>query len=198
MAWPAFGDAFVGPLIAALVVDLVILIPLSLAILETHARSGGPGNLAGALKGVAVNPFILSIAAGMALSVSGIGMPSWLDRFATFLAGAASRWRCSPLGASLANREAADARAASALLTGLKLAVHPAAVFVALWMFGAPTGAAAITVLIAAMPIAGNAFVIAERYGVFVRPVSAAVLISTVVSIGTVSLALAWALQQQG
>ena len=65
-------------------------------------------------------------------------------------------------------------------------------------LLGVPLPVAAIAVSIAAMPVAGNVFVIAERYGVLVRDMSAAVLVSTIICVVTVSIVLAWALGLTG
>ena len=194
----AFGDATLGPLVVALLVDLVVLIPLSLGLLESAKSGGGAAGALGALKGVVLNPFILAIFCGVTLSLSGIGLPDWLERFTGFLGGAASPAALFALGASLAARQAAGAPAASALLSAIKLFAHPALLMLVCWLAGVPAGPAAIAVFIAAMPVAGNVFVIAERYGALVRPISTAVLISTVISVATVSAFLAWALLQQG
>ncbi|MEM8877072.1 MAG: AEC family transporter [Pseudomonadota bacterium] len=193
LTYGAFGEAAVGPIIIALVVDLVILIPLSIAVLE------GTGSVRRMIKGVALNPFILSIFAGLALAFSGVGLPAALDSLAQFLGAAASPAALFALGASLAGRSAGDGLPLVASLSVLKLLVHPGLVFVLLHpLLGVPIPATAIAVSIAAMPVAGNVFVIAERYGVLVRDMSAAVLISTVVCVATVSMMLAWALGVAG
>ena len=44
----------------------------------------------------------------------------------------------------------------------------------------------------AAMPIAGNVFVIAESYGTTVQRLSAAIVVSTIIAVVTVALALEW------
>ncbi|MCB1477720.1 MAG: AEC family transporter [Rhodobiaceae bacterium] len=194
----AFGDGVLGPMVVALLIDLVVLIPLSLGLLESAKSGGGASGALRAFKGVVINPFILAIFCGVTLSLTGIGLPAWLERFTGFLGGAASPAALFALGASLAARQAASAMSASALLSAIKLFAHPALLMAACWLAGVPTGAAAIAVFIAAMPVAGNVFVIAERYGALVRPISTAVLISTVISVVTVSAVLAWALQQQG
>jgi malonate transporter len=189
LTYSAFGDAAVGPIIIALIVDLVILIPLSIAFLE------GAGSVSRMLRNVALNPFILSIFAGLALALSGIGLPEALDRLSQFLGAAASPAALFALGASLASRTVREGLVLVSTLSALKLLVHPALVFVLLYvLLGAPLAVTAIAVTIAAMPIAGNVFVIAERYGVLVRDLSAAVLISTLACVVTVSAVLAWAL----
>ncbi|MCB1471420.1 MAG: AEC family transporter [Rhodobiaceae bacterium] len=194
----AFGDGVMGPMVAALLVDLVVLIPLSIGLLESARRGGGAAGAVRALRGVVMNPFIVAIVSGVALSLTGIGLPAWLERFTDFLGSAASPAALFALGASLAGRTEVSTFAPAALLTTLKLLVHPALLLGLLWMTGAPAGPAAMAVLIAAMPVAGNVFVIAERYGALVRAVSTAVLVSTVIAVASVSLVLAWALQQQG
>lgn len=193
----AFGDAVLGPMVVALLVDLVVLIPLSLGLLESAKSGGGASGALRALKGVVINPFIVAIFAGVTLSLTGIGLPDWLERFTGFLGGAASPAALFALGASLAAREAVSAPTASALLSAIKLFAHPALLMAACWIAGVPAGVAAIAIFIAAMPVAGNVFVIAERYGALVRPISTAVLISTLISVVTVSAVLGWALQQQ-
>lgn len=197
LALAAFGDAMLGPMVVALVIDLVILIPLSIGLLESAKSGGGTAGAMRALKSVAVNPFILSIFVGVGLSLSGFGLPVWMERFTSFLGGAASPAALFSLGASLAARAAGSARAETALLSVLKLFVHPALLFAALWFAGVPAGPASIAMLIAAMPVAGNVFVIAERYGALVRAASTAVFVSTVISVVTVSAMLAWALGLQ-
>ena len=52
--------------------------------------------------------------------------------------------------------------------------------------------AAAVMIASAALPTAGNIFMVASHYGVAPQRVSATILVSTAVSIVTVSLVLAW------
>jgi len=56
--------------------------------------------------------------------------------------------------------------------------------------FGLGAAQTALLVVIAAMPIAGNVFVIAERYGILVQRLSTAILLSTAAALVTVSLAV--------
>ena len=46
--------------------------------------------------------------------------------------------------------------------------------------------------LTAALPVAGNVYMLAQHYGVAPQRVSAAILVSTTVSIVTVSLVVGW------
>jgi len=76
----------------------------------------------------------------------------------------------------------------------IKLLAHPA--LAALLLFGVldvSHQAAAIGVLAASLPSASNTFIIAERYRVDARDISAAILVGTFVSLFSVSLVI-WAL----
>ncbi len=206
LVFAVFGEAAAGPLAVALIVDLVVIIPLSIALLEIAGGSTkrdvtSPRERRAAhvivrrvVTGVVVNPFILSIAVGIALSASGIGLPGAVAHFADFLGAAAGPVALFALGISLAGRRIEGEKSAIAAMTLLKLAVHPLLVwFVLTGPFDVDPVTAGMFAVIAAMPVAGNVFVIASQYGVLVRRSSAAILVSTLVSVATVSAVLAWA-----
>ena len=181
-----------GPMAMALIGDLVFLIPFALALLEADR---GDGSIAGAIgraaKGILVNPFIVAIAIGLTLSLTGIGLPPVLDRFSDFLGGAAGPAGLFALGASLAGRRLSGDMAGIGAIVFLKLVAHPLLVWLLLGVvLGIDVHLTAITVVIAAMPVASNVFVIAEQYGILVRRASAAVFGSTVLAVATVALAL--------
>ena len=71
-------------------------------------------------------------------------------------------------------------------LSAAKLVLHPAAVAAAAWAFGVPPGPAGIMVAAAALPVAGNVYMLAHHFRVAEQRASAAILISTAVSILTV------------
>ncbi|MEO1198383.1 MAG: AEC family transporter [Pseudomonadota bacterium] len=203
LTFTVFGTGAAGPITIALIVDLVILIPLSIALLEIdragngseHGQRGRFAVVGRIARGVFLNPFILSIALGLTLSASGFGLPGSVERFADFLGAAAGPAALFALGVSLAGRRIEGDTLAIGAMSVLKLFVHPALIYLTLaYGFGIASSTAAIFAVIAAMPVAGNVFVIASQYGVFVRRASASVLVSTLVSVVTVSLALSLAI----
>ena len=186
------GEEVAAPIAAALVVDLVLIIPLSIAIIES-ANSTGKGFVeafAASCRGAILNPFFLAITTGVTISALGLELALPIERFISFLAGAAGPAALFSLGASLAGRSIAGDAAAIAWLNLLKLLVHPILAFFILTWFGVEGLFLQIGVVIAAMPIAGNVFVIAQNYGLMVRRLSAAILISTVAAVVTVALTL--------
>jgi len=48
----------------------------------------------------------------------------------------------------------------------------------------------------AALPVAGNVYILAQHYGIAPQRVSASILISTAVSILTVTMVIAWVLDR--
>ena len=96
------------------------------------------------------------------------------------------------IGASLA-RKTTERMSVATWLSFVKLVLHPAAIaFLALVVWPVETYAAAVMIASAALPTAGNIYMLAQHYEVAPQRVSATILISTAISIVTVSLVLAW------
>jgi len=73
--------------------------------------------------------------------------------------------------------------------------LHPAAVAVtSLILFKVEPYAAGVMIAAAALPVAGNIYILARHYGVAPQRVSAAILLSTTASILTVPAVIAWVL----
>ena len=187
-----FGPAAAAPVMMGLTVDMVLFGALIVVLVEL-GRGEGTGFAAfkTVLYGLATNPMLLSVIAGWAVSVSGIGLWAPIDELVLILGGAATPGALFAIGCSLAS-QSADARVGVAVwLSAIKLFVHPAivAVFVLL-VFDVDPFVAAIAIAAAAMPTAGNVYILAQHYGIAAQRVSATILISTVVSVVTVTVIL--------
>jgi len=78
-------------------------------------------------------------------------------------------------------------------LSFAKLVLHPGAVAIAaLFIFSVDPYAAGVMIAAAALPVAGNVYILAHHYGAAQARVSAAILISTAASILTVPAVIAW------
>jgi predicted permease len=72
------------------------------------------------------------------------------------------------------------------VITGLKLVIHPLAVWVlAFHVFTMPPAYAGVATLFAAMPVGINAYLLASRYKTETGVVAAAVMLSTLLAIVT-------------
>jgi malonate transporter len=115
-----------------------------------------------------------------------------VNEFLLILGAAATPGALFAIGASLASKSAERMEIAG-WLSFSKLVLHPAAVAVsALVLFPVETYQASVMIAAAALPVAGNVYIIAQHYQVAPARVSASILISTALSILTVSTVIAW------
>ncbi len=187
------GEAAIGPVMLVLAVDLFLFGSL-IVILITGRRDGrvSPAILISVAKGLATNPMIMSIALGFSWSATGWVLPVPVDRFLEILGGASTPGALFAIGASLAVKSAERLSIAS-WLSFAKLVLHPMAVaFFALIVFDVAAYPAGVMIAAAGLPVAGNVYILAQHYGVAPHRASAAILISTILSILTVSAILAW------
>lgn len=184
------GPKAAGPVLMVLSADMIVFSTL-ITMLITAARHGRVALKPIAL-GLVKNPMIVSMMVGLAWALLRLPMPAPLQEFTTILGAAATPGALFAIGASLAGRSAE--RLGPALwLSGAKLFLHPLAVAVAaLFVFHVEPFAAGVMIAAAALPVAGNVYILAQHYGVAPQRVSTAILISTAVSILTIPGVIAW------
>ena len=184
------GPQAVGPVLMVLAIDMIVFSSL-ITVLITAARHGRVA-LAPLALGLVKNPMIVSMGAGLIWAALHLPMPAPLQEFVTLLGAAARPGALFAIGASLAGRSAE--RLGPALwLSAAKLFLHPLAVGIAaLMVFGVEPYAAGVMIAAAALPVAGNVYILAAHYGVAPQRVSAAILISTAASILTIPAVIAW------
>ncbi|MFM7654953.1 MAG: AEC family transporter [Paracoccaceae bacterium] len=186
------GPAAAGPVMMVLTVDMVIFSSL-ITLIITGAREGQLrlATLAILGRGLLANPMIVSIVLGFVWSGLGLPLPDVVNEFMTLLGAAATPCALFAIGASLAGRKA-DRLALAGWISFAKLVIHPALVAIAaLVIFSVEPFAAGVMIAAAALPVAGNVFILAQHYGVAPQRVSTAILISTAVSVLTVSAVIA-------
>lgn len=134
---------------------------------------------------------IMSIVLGFLWSGLGLPLPDVINEFMGLLGVAATPCALFAIGASLAGRRV-DRLALAGWITLAKVVLHPALVAVAaLVIFDVASFAAGVMIAAAALPVAGNVFILAQHYGVAPQRISTAILISTAVSVLTVSAVIA-------
>jgi predicted permease len=186
------GAPAAGTVILVLVIDLIVFSTL-LTVILTWGREGriGPRLPLVILSGLAKNPMVVAMAAGLAWSATGLALWAPVNAFLTLLGAAATPGALFAIGASLATSRAERLHVAS-WLTLCKLVLHPAAVaLAALWIFRVPDFPAGVLVAAAALPVAGNVYILAQHYQIAVARVSASILISTAISVVTVPVVIA-------
>ncbi|MGS1093295.1 AEC family transporter [Aquamicrobium terrae] len=186
----AFGEQAAVPVALIFCFENVMhftIAPMMMA-LAGDDRRPWPQLLAGIVSRIALHPFIIATAFGVAAAYFEFHPPLPVDRLLSYLANAAAPCALFAMGVTLALRPLKRVPAEIAPIAFLKLIVHPLLCYAVLswvgnfseiWLFSA--------VLLAALPTATNVFVIAQQYGVWVERTSATVLITTCVSIATVT-----------
>ncbi len=187
------GEAAIGPVMLMLAVDLIVFGSL-IVILITGSQDGriswGVFRTVG--RGLLANPMIVSIVLGLLISASGWPLPSPVNAFLVTLGDAATPGALFAIGASLASKSA-ERVGVAVWLSFAKLVLHPAAVAIAaLLIWPVEPYAAGVMIASAALPVAGNVYMLAQHYGVAPQRVSASILISTTLSVVTVSGVIAW------
>ena len=188
------GADAIGPVMLVLAVDLIFFGSL-IVILITGARDGrvSVGVLQSVGFGLLKNPMIVSMSLGLAWSALNLPIPQPLNSFLEIIGAAATPGALFASGASLATKSAERIEVAG-WLSFSKLVLHPAAVAIAAYIV-LPLDdvySAGVVVAAAALPTAGNVYILAQHYGVAPARVSATILISTMLSIVTVSAVIAW------
>ncbi|HCI05762.1 MAG TPA: malate transporter, partial [Sulfitobacter sp.] len=187
------GEAAVGPIMMMLAVDLIIFSSL-VVILVTGSQDGQMSIriLKTVGLGLVKNPMIVAMTLGLLCSGFDLTIPVPLNEFLAILGGAATPGALFAIGASLATKSAERIKVAG-WLTFCKLVLHPAFVaFGALFLFSVDPYSAAVLIAAASLPVAGNIYMLAQHYSVAPQRVSAAILVSTAISIFTVSLVIGW------
>lgn len=184
-----YGDAGAVPLFLLLAIHLPIMMAAAATLIETADAEAKAWSIALRLgRTIVTHPIILALAAGL--------VAQRLDWRATGAAKdlvdqlAATAGPCALVAMGLALKRfgfVSDLKAVATIST-LKLVLHPFLVWLlAFHVLPVPPVWAGVAVLFAAMPCGINAYLIAARYRTAEATASAAVAVSTAISVLTVS-----------
>ena len=191
----AFGQAGLVPL--SLIISLHSIILLSLATVVVEIGRGHGGEILHTAKATLLailgNPVIAAIIAGFLWRELGLGIPAMMGRFIDLLAAAATPAALFSLGATIARFRIAGDLRESLTVVAIKLFLLPLAVYLfATEIFALDAFDTAVAVCCAALPTGSNAFILAQRYEIYVARAASSVLISTALSILTMGALLAY------
>ena len=135
------------------------------------------------------HPFILATIVGVAAAIVQFRPPEPIERLLELLANAAAPCALFAMGVTLALRPLKRVPMELSTIVPMKLLVQPVVAWLLLGVFGDFDPIWVQTaILLACLPTATNVFVMAQQYGVWVERASATVLVTTVLSVGTVTL----------
>ncbi|MCI0752428.1 AEC family transporter [Teichococcus vastitatis] len=189
----AYGQAGLAQLLAIVGLHSLILLPLGTVVGELAHSSRKPIGqiLRSTILSVLKNPIVIAVLLGLVIYQSGLELPAVVRRFLdmTGMAGPPVALFC--LGASLIHFDARRDWPSALLCTALKLLLLPLLVWLIGWLLGLPRLPLAVAVLAAGMPTGANAFFLARRYAAGADRSGATVLLSTMLSLGTLAVLLA-------
>lgn len=188
MILKAYGDAGAVPLGLLLAVHLPVT--MTVATLLAEGRTASPAML---VKRLFSHPIIIGILLGSAARPVLAYIPAPVWTIVDLLAGAAVPCALISLGIALRRYGVGSGLALPAILSGLKLGLHPLIVYLlATKLFQMPAHWSGVAVLFAACPCGINAYLFAERYRQGVRDASSAIALSTMFSLLTTAAWLTW------
>lgn len=186
----ALGSAATVPTALIFTFDSIFLfsaVPFLMALSGVEKKSISETALS-VLFRVTTHPFIVATALGVLAAWTHVRPPVALDRLLEVLMNAAAPCALFALGVTVALRPLKRVPPDVPALVAIKLVVHPviarallllAGTFDPVWVYTA--------VLMASLPTALNAFVMAKQYNVYVQQASAGILVSTLASFVTVT-----------
>jgi predicted permease len=179
-----------GGILAAIVVAVgTPLVNVFAAIVLTAWGPDGSGGWRHALLAMARNPVILSIAAGLAINLSGIGLPPVLDDMLAILARGTLAMALLSVGAL---RFAAARAAGGTVLavTGLKLVGLPALTLAACLAFGAEGLPLTVAVMFASLPNSPTSYSMTRQLGGDHTMMAALITVQTFAAMATMPVVL--------
>lgn len=134
-------------------------------------------------KQVATHPFILATAAGVIGSALELRPPGAIGTILGMLMNAAGPTALFALGVTVGMRRFEAPGPDLALVTAMKVVVQPLLAFAVLGLVpGIPSLWLHVAIMMAALPTASNAFILANQYKAYVEGASDAVIVTTLAS----------------
>jgi malonate transporter and related proteins len=136
------------------------------------------------------NPVVASILIGTAFGFTGFTLPQFVDRTLDLVSQAAIPLSLIALGMGLAGFGSKSGWRVSSAMAIVKLVLHPVAVYALAWLLALPPLETAAIVMLAALPIGANVYLMSRHFDVLAGPVAAAIVLTTVLAAVTTPFVL--------
>ncbi len=140
---------------------------------------------------VIMNPVVSSVLVGAAFGLTGLPLPALIDAPLALLGQSAVPLSLIVLGMGLAEYGIRAGWREAVAITVLKLVAQPLAVWTLAWLLGLPPLETQAIVLLAALAVGVNVYLMAREFDAMQAPVATSMVLSTALSALTVPLALA-------
>ncbi|NSZ77504.1 AEC family transporter (plasmid) [Agrobacterium tumefaciens] len=186
----ALVPATIGSIITMCVIFAATIVIVEVALQSRPSRLALPAKVGRTL---IRNPILVASLSATAFPILGIELPAPAETFLKLLGGAAAPCALVALGLFLASKRQTtrEGYGAAIFLAGCKLILHPLlAWLLARFVFHLPSFTTEAAVLLAALPAGTGSFMLAEFYRRDAQVSSRTIILSTLASIGTLSLCL--------
>ena len=187
----AYGREAMEPVFAIIAFHAAYCYLVGILTMEFSRRDGvAPREaLVRSLSAIFRNMLTLGILAGFAFNLGDLPVPGAVEETLGLLAAAALPVALFGLGGVLTRYRLRTEFSEAMMVAALSLVLHPALAWVfAAQVFALPEGFVRAAVVIAAMPPGVNGYIFAAMYGRAVGTAASSVLLSTVLSVGSVTL----------
>ena len=183
-----FGDAARVPGIIGAIITGLVFSPLAIVLAEIDRSRGNRFRVWPPLFHVLTRPPIIAVVAGLSVSATGIDLPLPVTTFFELLGGAFVPCALFAAGLFIAGCSVHGATTEISWLVFAKLFLHPLITWwLAYRVFELEGILPAVAVVQAALPSGVPVFVLAQQYKTFVTRSSAAIVLSTAISVVTLS-----------
>lgn len=191
-----FGEMAIVPLALTLLVENLVMMPITLAIAESDKQKGQGllSTLGRTLPSILKNPIIIGILLGVFASLVDLPIPAVGTRLMELLAATVTGAALFAIGGMLVGMRVGGLLPDLSAITFSKLFLHPLAMLLVFWLMpGVENNFAHVAVVLACSPTFGIYAVIGAQYGKG-EFCAASMLPTTVLSFVSISL-IVWLLQ---
>ncbi len=189
----AYGPDGALPAIVVALIFSVLFISSVIAVLEA-AEASGPSafRVAAQLIGTLLrNPVVVSPVLGIIYSMTALPLPRAVGNYLDLMAAAVGPAALFAVGLSLVGRKLVGNIGEVIWLSLIKAVINPILAFLLVtYVFVMEPLWSTAAVILSAMPVGTNPYVIAQQYNVHVKTVSPTIVISTAMSVITIFLVL--------
>ena len=191
LAKVTLGDAALPAVSLVLVFNSLVLWTLVTVSVEwARHRDLSLAGLGRTTRGVITNPVVASILAGTAFGFAGLPLPDVIERTLAMVSDAAVPLSLIALGMGLAEFDIRSGWRESAAIAVLKMLAQPLAVYGLARALALPQVETAAVVLLAALPVGANVYLMARQFDALSGQVASAIVLTTVLAAFTTPVVL--------
>ena len=187
-------DGALPSIVAALIYTFLFLTTIIAVLEAARAKELSPLRMVTQLAGTLVrNPVVVSPLLGILYSMTALPLPKAASNYLDLMAAAVGPAALFAVGLSLVGRNLTRNAGEVIWLSALKTVVNPILTFVLVtYVFVMDPFWSQAAVILSAMPVGTNPYVVAQQYNVHIETVSPTIVVSTGMSVFTIFFALLW------